>query len=341
MGGRFTRSDILCGKHNGLCSKWADTPLCEQFSFAIHALEVRKGDGCRGTTLLLKAEDGTRFDALPDFRFRMHPKVERDDNGGFIITATESGGQKIISKQLSAITDPSTSRTESRNYVFWAPFSTHGPGMRGVLKAALHFVAAIADDYDRAREICQDSSSSLFCEMEPPQVTVVPYDVTDNECDVNRHEMVAWNGDNETFVRVKFFNLITYLVRLPHIALKPRVFRQNTRDGSRTLSLTLAPYLIVRSEMASIDGFRFEFIHRIDAIANLGDYKSDVVNIMDCGVRDLRYRMALGDTQRFDALNEILREKMVFRKGPLPRWAAKELVNFANRRIAELARIHS
>jgi hypothetical protein len=338
MGGRFTRSDIICAYHNGLCGKWADDPFCEQFAIAIHALEVLKGDGQRGTTLPLIAEDGTKFDSLPDFRFRMHHTVDRDAEGGFLITATDANVHNKLAKQLSAISNHSSTRTEERTYHFSTPFATHGPGMRGVLKAALHFLSTVADDYDRARAICAASSTVIFSDAEPDNVTVVPYDVTDHEREVNRHEMLAWNDQNETLVRVKLFNLVTYLVRLPYLSITPRVYRQNTQDGSRSLRTTLVPHLIVQQEMATAEGFRTEFIRRVDSISNLGAYKSDIADILDEAIKQLPFRTALGYHARTAMLGEALRQRMAFREGPLPNWAAKELIAFSDRRIAELSR---
>lgn len=125
--------------------KWADDPLCEQFAFAVHALEVLKGDGSRGTTLPIVAQDGTRFDLLPNFRFRMRPTVERP-GGGFRITATDASAFPKIEKQISAVADFASGQSEVRSYQFVAPVSTHGSGLRGILKAALHFVVAATTD---------------------------------------------------------------------------------------------------------------------------------------------------------------------------------------------------
>lgn len=178
MGGRFTNCDLICEHHNGLCGQWADDPLCEQFAFAVHALEVLKGDGSRGTTLPAVAQDGTRFDILPDFRFRMRPVVERPD-GGFRITATDAGAFRKIEKQISAVANFASSQFEIRGYNFVSPVSTHGPGLRGILKAALHFVVTLTAERDRVRDVCRQMVYKLFADAVPENVSVVPYEIAD------------------------------------------------------------------------------------------------------------------------------------------------------------------
>lgn len=335
MGGHFTRRDLVCAVHNGLCGKWADGPLCEQFAFAVHALEVLKGDRTRGTTWTIAAEDGTRFDVMPDFRFRMHHTVERPD-GGFRITATDDSAFRKIGKQLATVADLASTHDEVRRYDFVTPVSAGGPGKRGVLKAALHFVATLTSDRERARAICREFAAVLFSDTEPANVQLVPYELGNDGRDAHRHELLAWVQDEETLVRTKVFNVATYLVRLPRIPLEPTVYRQSTRDGSRTLGRTLAPHFIVDEVLTTPKGFQKAFAERVDALVLLASYKSDIADVLREVVREPLYRMMVGEAARERALNEALRERMRFRDGVLRSWMAKDIVDFAERMIAQL-----
>jgi hypothetical protein len=334
IGGRFTRRDLLCTRHNGLCGERADDPLCEQFAFAVHALEVLKGDGRRGTTWHgLVAHDGTRFDVLPNFRFRMQHSVDRPD-GGFRITATDPGVFAKLEKQILAIADFASDHVEVRSYDFISEISAHAPGLRGVLKAALHFVAAVATDRERARAVCRELSTTLFSDSMPANVSVVPYEVTDDGREVHRHEIVAWTEGGETLVRVKVFNIVSYLVRLPFIPVGPVVYRQNTQNGSRSLDRTLAPHLVAEASLFTPEGLRREFARRVDAVIAIGAYKSDIVDILDDATRGSAFRMALGPQARADALRAALHERFASRLDAVPPgWVAREVVTFADRRI--------
>lgn len=157
----------------------------------MHALEVLKGDRSRGTTWPLVTENGTRFDVLPDFRFAMHHEVERRD-GGFRITGTEESAFRKIETQISAVADFASSYTDVPNYNFVPPVSTRSPGLHGILKTALHFVAAVAPDSDRIRSVCRNFAGTVFSDGEPANVEVSPYGVTDAIADVNRHQIIAW-----------------------------------------------------------------------------------------------------------------------------------------------------
>lgn len=82
-------------------------------------------------------------------------------------------------------------------------------------------------------------------------------------------------GD-ETLVQINVFNVVTYVVRLPLVMLEPVVYRQNTKDGSRTISRTLVPNRLVDKAMTTLDGFQGVFAKRVDAIIAVGSYKSDI-----------------------------------------------------------------
>jgi hypothetical protein len=337
IGGHFKRRDLVCVPHNGMCGTWADEPLCEQFAFAVHALEVLKGDKTRGTTWPIVADDGTRFDVLPDFRHRMRHTVDRPD-GGFRITGTEESAFRKIEKNLAKVADFASSHEETRRYDFTTPVSTSGPGQRGVLKAALHFVAAITCDRERAREVALQYASVLFSDAEPANVQVVPYEVGDDGRDPYRHELVAWTEDDQTLVRVKIFNVVTYLVRLPPIPADPTVYRQSTRDGSRMIGRTLVPHLVVDERVASLEGYQTEFAKRVDALVLLAAYKSDVAALLEEVTTEPLYRMTAGEQARGKVLGEALRERFKFRDGHVTSWMMRDVIGFAGRRIAELSR---
>jgi hypothetical protein len=325
-------------QHNGKCGKWADEPLCEQFAFAVHALEVLKGDKTRGTTWPIMAEDGTRFNVSADFRYRMrHVVVERPD-GGFRITGTEESAFRKIEKNIGQVADFASSYEEVRPYDFTTPVSTAGPGQRGVLKAALHFVAAIASDRERVREVARQYAAVLFSDAEPDNVQVVPYEVGDDGRDPYRHELTAWMGHQGTLVRVKIFNVVTYVVHLPPIPVEPTVYRQFVRDGSRTIGRTLAPHQIVDERLATPEGLQKAFAERVDALVLLGGYKSDAAEILEQVTTESLYRMAVGDAVRAAVLREALRDRFRFREGLLTSWMARDVIDFAGRRIGELSR---
>lgn len=138
-------------------------------------------------------------------------------------------------------------------------------------------------------------------------------------------------------MRVRIFNLVTYLVRLPFVTVKPHVYRQDTRDGSWTIRPTLIPQLVVIAESATPEGYREEFGRRVDAIVTLGAYKSDVTDALDAATKEKSYRMAVGAAARRKALEYELRERMVFRDGVLSSWMARDIVAFAKRRIDAVA----
>ncbi len=337
IGGHFKRRNLVCVTHNGFCGTWSDEPLCEQFAFAVHALEVLKGDKTRGTRWPIVAEDGTRFDVSADFRYRMRHVVERSD-GGFRITGTEESAFRKLEKNIAKGADFASSYEEVRQYGFTTPVSTSGPGQRGVLKAALHFVAAITSDRERAREVACQYAAVLFSDAEPDNVKVVPYEIGDDGRDPYRHELTAWMGEEGTLVRVKVFNVVTYVVHLPPIPVEPTVYRQNVRDGSHTIQRTLIPHQIVDERLLTPEGFQKAFAERVDALILLGANKSDIAALLEQVTTDPLFRMAVGEVARSDVLSEALRDRFTLRQGMHTSWMMRDYIGFAGRRIAELSR---
>jgi hypothetical protein len=341
IGGQLRRRTLVCGTHNGRCGEWCDKPLAEQFAFAVHALEVLQRDKkSRGTKWMgLHGEDGTIFDVLSDFRFAMrYPKVTSGDDGSFIVEGTPANDVSAQHEGISAVADLSSTRVEIRPTRFAPLISSRGPGLRGVLKAALHFVALITRDRARASAVCRELASELFSDAEPTRVTQVPYYVGDDRLKFNRVELLAWNQDDETLVRVKLFNVITYCVRLPFIPITPRVFEQNTWDGSTHEEVTQIPELKVYADQATPEGFRREFARRVDAIASLAMYKSDIVDILNGAVNEFSYRSQIEIEARVQWLGDAIREGIRVPTQPTPTWVLREAMAFADRRIAEIAR---
>ncbi len=189
------------------------------------------------------------------------------------------------------------------------------------------------------REICQSLASTLFSNDEPANVEVIPYEVMDNGSEATRHELLAWNEGDATLVRVKIFNLVTYLVRLPFVELQPTRYRQDTRTGIKVISATLAPHLIVDASLATPDGYRKEFARRVDAVVAIGSCKSDIVSILDDVLGSSAYRMAIGSEARARILENKLRERFQPRAGVFEPWVAREIVTFGKRRISEMSKI--
>jgi hypothetical protein len=84
IGGHLDSWRLICAEHNVACGKYADGPLCQQFEFAVHCLEVLRGDGVRGTTwrCLNAKNDSVSFNVSPDFKYNMRKtKVEKDGDG--------------------------------------------------------------------------------------------------------------------------------------------------------------------------------------------------------------------------------------------------------------------
>jgi len=262
----------------------------------------------------------------------MHHTVERPD-GGFRITATDESVFRKLQRQISAVADVSSSHSEVRKYDFVSLASWDGPHLRGILKAALHFVVTIATNRERAREVSHQMADALFVDAVPDNVSVVPYEIGYDVNDIHVHELTAWNQGDETLVRMRIFNLITYLVRLPLITIEPCFYRQNTQNGTRVIRPTLIPRLITTVESATLDGFREEFGRRVDAVVAVGSYKSDVADHLDAATREMPYRMAVGADARRRVLNNELRERMHLRDGLLTSWMAREVASFAERRI--------
>jgi hypothetical protein len=320
-----------------MCGKWTDKPLCEQFSFAVHALEVLKGDKSRGTTWPIVAEDGTQFDVSADFRYRMRHIVVERPGGGFRITGTEESAFRKLEKNIGQTADFDSSYEEIRPYDFTTPVSTAGPGQRGVLKAALHFVAAITSDRERAREVARQYVDVLFSDAEQDDVKVVPYEIGDDGRHPYRHELTAWTEDDRTLVRIKIFSVVTYVVHLPRIPVEPTVYHQDVRNGSRTVRQTLVPDQAVDERTVAPEGFQKAFAERVDALVLLSAYKSDAAEILEQVTTEVLYRMAVGDAARASVLREGLRDRFKFREGLITSWMARDLTGFAERRIRELS----
>lgn len=71
----------------------------------------------------------------------------------------------------------------------------------------------------------------------------------------------------------------------------------------------------------------------------LGGYKSDAAEILEQVTTEPLYRMAVGDAARAAVLREALRGRFRFREGLLTSWMARDVIDFAGRRIGELSRM--
>lgn len=339
IGGRLTSTTLVCGEHNNQCGRWADAPLSQQFEFAIHCLEALKGDGSRGTTWHgLVARDGQRFDMLPDFRARMKQRIERTEEDGLRVFTTHDEGLGKIDRQLSAKYDLAESFTITRSDVFRPVCSTRGPGMRGILKAALHFVATQTADAEQARAAARSIADDLFSEAIPTQIVrVQPYDLTRRRGEPHSHELTAWNDGTTTFVLVSIFNIARYLVILPFVALAPTRYRQDTRTGRwkvEQCEVPDPPTIDADPERAKQD-FAQEYALRIDLIVAVGQSKSDIADIILDAKREQPDFERLSRDEKIAFLESRVRERFTYPLDEIPIWLIGDVQEFTARRILE------
>jgi hypothetical protein len=333
LGGRFTTETLICGRHNGLCGQWADDPLAKQFEYAIHCLEVLKGDGTRGTTWHgLVAEDGQRFDMLPDFTAKMRPLVEETDEGGKRLVGTHPEWFEKIEKRLSAKYDFTGSFSEIRSNEFRPTCNTHGPGMRGILKAAFHFVATQAAHADEARAAAKVIATALYTDVIPSCVKVQSYDVSKRRGSTHFHELTAWNDGEDTLVLVNVFNIVNYIVVLPYICITPTRYCQAIKTWERVVERCDIPSGKWYGRETGAEDFEKEYALRVDLVVALGQSKSDIADIIRDRAKHSDFD-ALREDEQIAALYDAVKVGFRYPMNRIPPWFLGDVEEFKERRI--------
>ena len=341
IGGRLKSGELVCGYHNSLCNTFADDPLSRQFQYAVHSLEVLKGNGERGTVLMNMnaTNNAAMFEVSSDFVYTIKKaKVEKDVDGyAFRVTSTKRDSR--LHESLSRSANMMTSETRTVKYSFNPEHCTHGPGMRGILKAAFHLVAIYAERETDIRNITSCVKPLIFTDKLPSCVRVCPYDAGDSRKDAYFHELVAWCDPIAecTFVRVNVFNIVTYLVTLPFVNINPVRYSQNTKDGKWSAGSTDVPmHTVYESDDMEAD-FRREYACRVDVVSSLGRCKAEIVDLITQAKKRCQQWDALDVTTKrsylYGALSEGFQVTGLLMRG----WSCKDLKRFADDKVEQAA----
>ncbi|HEX3465693.1 MAG TPA: hypothetical protein VHS78_16705 [Candidatus Elarobacter sp.] len=334
IGGRLATTTLLCCDHNNLCGRWADDPLSKQFEYAIHCLEARKGDGTRGTTWHgLVAQDGQRFDILADFTARMKQHVETTETGGKRITTTHPEGLKKIETDLEKAYDFAESFTMIRSDNFRPICKATDDGMRGILKAALHFVAMQTTNEAEARSAATSVAAAIFCDAIPTEhVHLQPYDPTRARGTPHRHTIVAWNEDDVTKALVTIFNIVTYIVILPHVTISPCRYVQDTRSGQWTVAACDVPQGSWYGPERAKEDWQEEYGLRVDLIVALGQSKSHIADIIRDALEEPQFN-SFSREQKIEFLTTQVDERFRYPLERIPIWFLRDVNDFVERRV--------
>ncbi len=236
MGGRL-RARILCRAHNNAVSP-ADNALSTWFAPFTQMLIVPKQDGDRGTSFVAPADDGRMLKIEADGRVvDRRPVVKKDERGSIV----HAEGSEKWTRRLQAAKEASGPGP-------WMPLIVV-PGGRenvtvslgltrdiepGLVKAALHFIAAFIDDVvvpDELREVVlrnevpdEDgvyvrplrADPPLFGESWPPS-----------------HELTAYPWRGGAYATIMLFGVFGLVVRLPGVRVSHalRYVQQFDRSG--------------------------------------------------------------------------------------------------------------
>ncbi len=339
LGGQLVDDALVCGFHNNRCGARCDDILTKQFEFAVHCLDVLKGDRSRGTTWhnLTAQIDGAVISIRPDRTTSLKPIINRDPVSGLPtqIFATERRPLDALQRDLNRLTNPPIPTTSEtlREDVLDVRLEVGGPATRGVLKTALHFVAHETADREGARRVAAALAEELFSDGPTPRVRFAPYCVDDRWRGHEFHDVLAWSDEIATLVYVNIFNTVPFLVRLPLVALTvPRRFTQDTRTGAFDVTHVDAPLL--RWEDAITDATaetKKEFDERVYRITSVGLNKRYVLAMLERAREDEPAYETLSANARREVLVDAAKRFQGI--GPMTPWMADAVRDFAVRRI--------
>jgi hypothetical protein len=313
LGEQLVDSTLICGTHNNRAGEFADDPLAKRFAYAVHCLDVLKCDGTRGTTWHgLPTSDGITIDIRPDRSTRMKTIIKRDNEGLPVhIIGTEHKVIEKIERDLARLPSPPirAAMTETlRDDVLQVEINTGGDSFRGIVKAAFHFGASLTTDRASARAPATTVGPIIFSTTDSVAILrYAPYETSDRKRGHEFHELIAWPFEGGTFVLVKLFNVVTFLVRLNDLAgVSPRRYLQQIRTGERVVESVDAPAL--SWDQCSDDPtpeWRAELDWRINQVVEVGRCKAEIVKLMEAAKKADGYAALLPDAERQALWNAI------------------------------------
>jgi len=335
MGGRL-RARILCRAHNNAASH-ADNVLSTWFAPWTQMLMVPKQGGDRGTSFVASADDGRMLKMEADGRVVDRRQVVEKDERGRILHA--EGSEKWI-RRLQAAKAASGPGP-------WMPLMVV-PGGRehvtvslgltrdiepGLVKTALHFIAAFMDDVvvrDELRDVVllnrvpdEDgvyvrplrADSPLFGESWPPT-----------------HEITAYPGPDGAYVTIMLYGVFGMVVRLPGVRVSHALRYVQHFDRSGPMLVDVEPRSVPwDSAGISRNGWTAFFADLEERLARIDRFNEARIE-HDLCVRAARAAHEKAKTFRTGFLDLFRAELDLFR---LPPEKKDELVKATCRRLDE------
>jgi len=221
------RPPILCELHNGVVAKLCDEPLLNELQFFVHALRVKKDRGRGEDGGILKARDASGEIRTIDRNYKPIAKrdIQRSPDGRPVGTPKFSNmkeARKFV-KSRGSNPDSVTYRVGSEPIqpVLVMQHQVSEDIVRGVLKIAYEFVRGLynAPVIDAEAEL---GIHRALIEGEDPSKYAqwLPYALAaDNAVEFHHHRIMAWHDGTESLVIVQLFNCVSYVVRLPGVAI--------------------------------------------------------------------------------------------------------------------------
>lgn len=219
LGGRL-EAPILCPNHNRLVGAKADAPMIRQFSPLVHMLDIKRHRGERGATLRGRSDAGEALAVERNGRVRRRKLEAKAVAASGRLKYARGALAKLDELLAAGALEPGNHRIIA--YAEKPPIINYeidigADAERGVLKAALHFVASFAADVDLgiAAELFpyvlgEEVSGGKFVRTVPLEERFFP------ESWPPRHEIRTYPGDaGETFATVLLFGIYGFQVRLP------------------------------------------------------------------------------------------------------------------------------
>ena len=234
LGGRW-KPPIVCEAHNQQRGRDADEELARYWAFAMQALAVPRDDGKVGSSApVIITRTGKPVVVRQDDSVRVKPEVVHNELGmpTHVVGGDRKAALKVAKQVIAGLGEPATYSSQEELTIEQLTIDvTFRPEIfRGVLKTALHFVAALTKNDERVRELAKHLLPAISgaTAAEPfVRILAIPRERE------YQHRLVAWSVGDDCFVAVQLFSAIVFIVALPGISgISPQQLLQKL-DGSR------------------------------------------------------------------------------------------------------------